>query len=125
MSRRKIAICGFTEHRKLAPFAHDWGEIWAINDLYYEFPEVPYERVRWFQIHDWTRPLVPQRPKSVADFADGPPHPRDPNHVLWLAETAKHCPVYLMRPAPEVPDALILPRDAIYDYFRDGTGKPI
>lgn len=121
----KIAICGFTEHRKLAPFAHPEWEIWGINDLYYEFPETPVDRVRWFQIHEWKRPLVEQAPPSVADFKDGPPHPRDPNHVLWLADTAKQCPVYLMKPAPEIPDALILPRAEIYDYFRDANGKPI
>jgi hypothetical protein len=125
MSRCKIAICGFTEHRKLAPFDDPEWEIWGINDLYYDLPPVPYDRVRWFQIHDWTRPLVPQRPKSVGDFTEGPPHPRDPNHALWLTETAKRCPVYLMRPAPEVPDAQILPREAIYAYFQDGRGTPI
>jgi len=122
---RKIAILGFTDHRKQAPFEDPTWEYWGLNDLYYEFPAIPYDRVRWFQIHAWEEPVVPKRPPSVADFDAGPPHPRDPNHVLWLAETAKHCPVYLMTPRPEVPDARVLPREAIYQYFDDGTGDPI
>jgi hypothetical protein len=125
MSFHKHAILGFTEHRKLAPFADPAWLIKGINDLYYEFPETPFERVEWYQVHDWKRPDIPPRPPSVGDFSEGPPHPRDPNHVLWLAETAKHCPVYLMEPPPEVPDAKILPREAIYAYFRDATDKPV
>lgn len=125
MIYRKIAVLGYTKHRDQAPFADpDWA-IWGLNDLYYEMPATPVERIRWFQIHQWERPTIPARPKSVGDFSGGPPHPRDPNHVNWLRETAKACPVYLMKAQPEVPDALVLPREEIYQYFRDATGRPI
>lgn len=123
--RDKIAIMGYVDHRAQAPFANPEWDIWGLNDLYFELPNIPYERLRWFQIHEWKRPLVPPHEPTPMDFTEGPAHPRDPNHVLWLAETARHCPLYMLRPQPEVPDAVPLPVADIERYFDDGAGHPL
>ena len=127
-NRKKIAIVGFTQHRQMAPFFDDAYEIWGLNDLYHELPESIYaDRLRWFQIHGWIE-TAHHKFEPVTDhplnFGGGPPHPRDPNHVPWLATHAKHMPVYLMEPRPEVPDALVYPREDVYRYFSMDGAEP-
>lgn len=120
--RTKIAIVGFTDHRKFAPFTDPEWEIWGLNDLYYELPDMlPADRLRWFQIHSWHQPQ-PHKPEASVlekpvDFSGGPPHGRDPNHVAWLAEQAKRLPVYLLYPRAEVPDAQIFPMEDAFRFF--------
>jgi len=125
--RKKIAIVGYTEHRALAPFADDSWEIWGLNDLYYELPEIGVDRLRWFQLHSWTGDL-PHDPKnerrSPVNFQAGPPHPRDPNHVLWLQEQAERIPVYLLEPRPEIPSARIFPMDEAFRFFSTDGKTP-
>ena len=124
--RKKVAIVGYTEHRALAPFTDDSWEIWGLNDLYYELPEIGVDRLRWFQLHSWTGDL-PHDPRnerrSPVNFQAGPPHPRDPNHVLWLQEQAKRIPVYLLEPRAEIPDARIFPMDEAFRFFSMDGGK--
>ena len=124
----KIAIIGFTDHKRLAPFANpEWG-IWGLNDLYLDIPPVPHARVRWFQIHPWLEKgngKFDPYPDSMMDFGEGPPHPRDPQHPKWLAEAAKYIPVYMFERRPEVPDAVVVDKEAVYAYFDDGMGEPI
>lgn len=120
---RKICILGFTEHRKLAPYngpgAEEWG-IWGLNDLYIDIPEVPNERVRWFQLHTWmevqkwaSRPAT-ERP---LDLNGGPPHPRDPNHIAWLATHSQHIPVFVRQRRPEIPLAYEFPYQMVFEFF--------
>lgn len=117
----KVAVIGFTQHRALAPYGDPEWEKWGINDLYLDLPIVkPVDCLRWFQLHAW-EDVVHHKQEAVTvdplQFAGGPPHPRDANHVAWLALNAKTIPVYLMAPREEVPDALVYPREAVYDYF--------
>ena len=121
----KIAIMGYVEHRSLAPFEKPEWLIVGLNDLYFELPNIPDERLSWFQIHEWKRPLVEQHDPSLMDFTEGPPHPRDPNHVLWLQEASRRCPVYIYKPHPELPDAVPLPLEEMFAYFDDGDGTPL
>ena len=130
----KIAILGFTSHMKQFP-VHDleW-EVWGINDLYHELGAVfnrkeqdQYARTRWFQLHAWDE-LHDHRPAEGGEILNplqGPPHPRDPNHLIWLKEASEYFPVYLQEPREEMPNCLTLPKQAIYDFFRDGLGKPV
>ena len=121
MSRKKVAIIGFTGHRMLAPYENGEFEIWGLNDLYLDLPNIPNDRVRWFQVHPWAngRPV-----QSMMDFSGGPPHPRDANHVAWMREAAKRFPVYLMEPREEVPEAKVLVREDFYRYFSLDGQKP-
>lgn len=119
--RKKVAIIGFTEHKRLAPFTDDEWEVWGLNDLYLDLPStVTKDRLRWFQVHSWHRPEpwkdVPVDDRPL-DFSGGPPHPRDPNHVAYLREAATKFPVYVLEPHQEIPDAVVLDREAMYRYF--------
>ncbi len=119
---RKKAIVGYTDHKSHAPFNNmDW-EIWGLNDLYMDLPEMPHtnERVRWFQCHQWREPRQHDAPDNVLDFSEGPVNPRDPNHVAWMKRAAENIPVYLMTPRDEAPSALMLPAQALIDFF----GRP-
>lgn len=121
MGLNKIAIVGFTQHRAFAPFNDNGWEKWGLNDLYLDMPEsVDPKTLRWFQVHEWVEPTKHSKELVTAhplNFAGGPPHPRDANHVPWLAEAAKHIPVYLMEPRKEVPDARIYPKAEVFTYF--------
>jgi len=123
--RSKIAILGYTEHRKYAPFLHQDWTLFGLNDLYHEIPDgVTIDRLWWAQIHEWTEQGL--RPESPTDFQAGPPHPRDPNHVPWLKEwSGKGMRLYIMEPRPELPNAIVMDREAIFRYFEDGLGTPI
>lgn len=117
----KIAIIGFTEHRALAPFADKEWAIWGLNDLYLDIPEtVTPDRIEWFQVHGWEE-IAKYKTASVLshplNFAGGPPHPRDANHVAWMANAAKHIPLWLMEAREEVPDAKVYPKDEVYRRF--------
>lgn len=124
----KVAIVGFTQSRTLAPYADgDW-EIWGLNDLYLDMPVLQdVQRLRWFQVHKWVE-VVHHKPVRAdadpLDFRAGPPHPRDANHVAWLQTMATKIPIYLLEPRPEVPEARIIDREAIYRYFsNDGVKR--
>jgi hypothetical protein len=116
---RKKAIVGYTEHKTRAPFMQtDW-EIWGLNDLYLDLPEMPevLNRLRWFQLHQWREPRQVEAENSPLRFSEGPVNPRDPNHVPWMAHWSKSVPIYLMTAREEVPDALVLPRQEIGEFF--------
>ena len=118
---RKIALLGFTNHRAYAPYNDPEWAIWGLNDLYLDTPEtVHVDRLEWFQVHGWEEIA---KYKSVGvlshplNFAGGPPHPRDANHVAWMAAYAKVMPLWLMEPRPEVPDAKVYPKEEVFKYF--------
>lgn len=124
----KVAIVGFTQSRNLAPYADPAWEIWGLNDLYLDMPVLQdVARLRWFQVHKWQE-LASHKVVDVTsdplNFAGGPPHPRDANHVAWLQSMAKKIPIYLLEPRPEVPEARIIDREALYRYFSfDGVKR--
>lgn len=117
----KIAIIGFTQHRRFAPFNDNTWEKWGLNDLYFELPEsIDRKLLRWFQIHGWVE-TAQHKWEPVTDhplnFGGGPPHPRDPNHVPWLRQTAEQIPVYLIEARPEVPNGIVYDKAAVFKYF--------
>ena len=125
---RKIAIVGFTEHKKLAPYDDPETLIVGLNDLYLDMPPIPDNRLAWFQVHPFE--TVAGHPKpSATDFRSGPPHPRDPNHVAWLKDASTRLPVFVLEARPELPDALVLDQEAMFAYFgrhyKDAHGKPL
>jgi len=120
--REKVAVVGFTSHRALTPFMdNDW-VIAGLNDLYMDLPAIPNERLEWWQIHDWSDG---QPVDSTIDLTGGPVHPRDPNHVAWLAEASKRIPLYFLKAREEVPDAIVLDREAMFQYFSLDGVKPM
>ena len=109
-----VAIIGYTPHREQAPFENPKWKKWGLNDLYLDLPVISNEQLEWFQIHPWAdgRPV-----QSVLDHSAGPHHPRDANHISWLAEAAKRIPVWLVEDRPEVPKGQSYPYDEVYTYF--------
>lgn len=117
----KIAIIGFTQHRAQAPWNDPAWKIFGLNDLYLDMPEtVSPERLEWFQVHGWEE-IAKYKHVGALDhplrFDGGPPHPRDPNHVAWMANAAKRIPLWLMEPRPEVPDAKVYPKEEVFKRF--------
>lgn len=126
--RTKIALLGFTQHRAEAPYHDDEWEIWGLNDLYLDTPEsVSPDRLQWFQVHGWEE-IAKHKQVGVLDhplhFGGGPPHPRDANHVPWLVQHSKTIPIWMLKPRPEMPDAKILDREAMFKYFSLDGDKP-
>ena len=132
--RHKIAVAGFTSHFRQMPFHDDEWEMYLLNDLYHEAGAIfnrkddsALERVTWFQLHAWVE-LMDHRQIEGGEFLNpqqGPPHPRDPNHLIWLKEASEHIPVYLIERRDELPDCLEFPKQAVYDFFQDGHGNPV
>lgn len=117
----KIAIIGFTQHRAFAPYHDPEWMIWGLNDLYLDTPEsVTPDRLEWFQVHGWEE-IAKYKQVGVLDhplhFGGGPPHPRDANHVAWMANAAKRMPLWLMEARPEVPDAKVYPKEEVFRRF--------
>lgn len=125
---RKIALIGFTEHKKLAPFENpEWLKV-GLNDLYLDLPRVPDTQLAWFQVHPFEQ-VAGQPQPSALDFRSGPPHPRDPGHLNWLKDASARFPVYMLEQRPELPDARVLDQQAMFAYFgkrlRDAHGNPV
>lgn len=119
----KIAILGYTEHRNQAPYTAPGSEqwaLWGLNDLYIDIPEVPNERVRWFQLHTWMEVTkwakVPATSRPL-ELNGGPPHPRDPNHTAWLTTYSQHIPIFVRRKVEEMPLAYEFPFQAVFEWF--------
>jgi len=113
---KKVNILGFTPHKMLAPLNDPTYEVWGLNDLYVDLPKhLPYDRMRWFQIHKWAE--VKDGEAGPCNFDGGPVHGRDPNHVAWMKEVAGQMPLYMFEPRPEVPDAIILKKEEFYQHF--------
>jgi len=126
--RKKVAIVGFTEHKRLAPYEDDSWDIWGLNDLGLDLPtHVALDRLTWFQIHTWhdTKEWNDDHVNSnPLDLRGGPPHGRDPNHVAWLIQTSEQIPLYFLEPRPEVPDAKIIDQEAMFKFFSMDGEKP-
>ena len=90
--RPNVAILGFTDHRKLAPFHDPTFEVWGLNELY-RYMDIKLF-TRWFEIHD--RAYFEQH---------------DPEHLKALAQLP--IPVYMQTAHPDIPPAIPLPKAAI------------
>lgn len=92
---RKIAIVGFADSRKEAPYADNSWEIWGVNDLYHYVPRVDVT----FELH------------HLGNLGKR----RNPAHIQWL-QSGK-APVVMWEANPAFPSARPFPRQMILDEF--------
>ena len=98
---KKVAILGFTESWRLAPFDDESWEIWGLNELYITIPRW----TRWFEIHD--RAVYEADKKRVSD------------HVQRLM--AMECPIYMQRHWDDIPGSVEYPLNALAQMFPNPT----
>jgi hypothetical protein len=91
-ARKKVAIIGFTNSRKLAPWDDGEWEIWCINALY-KFKDIT-RVTRWFDLHDREK-IDPHRLAQYAKFAES------------------NVPVYLQQEWPDIPTSVEFPADEL------------
>lgn len=95
--RTKVAILGFVQHFKLAPFDDPSFEIWGLNELYDHIPRWD----RWFEIHD----------RSIYENDRN----RTSQHIQKLK--AMKCPVYMHRHWDDIPASVEYPMQAVCQAF--------
>ncbi len=110
---KKVAIVGFAESWKDAPFQDASIEIWGLNELHKYVPRWN----RWFELHDDETLGVTKR-----DLTEG----EQKRHLDWLASQPKEKPIY-MQPRfcdGRFPGAVPYPLDAmIQEYGRYFTSS--
>lgn len=79
---KKVAICGFAETWKQAPFDDPTVEIWGLNELHKYVPRWD----RWFELHDEATLGVTKR-----DLSEG----EQKRHVEWLRSQPVGKPIYM------------------------------
>jgi len=113
--RKKVAIIGFAESWKEAPFKDQTVEIWALNELYKYVPRWD----RWFELHDAETLGVTKR-----DLSEG----EQKRHLEWLASQLPGKPIYMQKQFCDgrFPAAVELPLQALIDalgrYFTSTIG---
>lgn len=95
--REKVAILGFVQHFRQAPFDDDSFEIWGLNELYDHIPRW----TRWFEIHD--RALYENDRNRTS------------THVQKLKTMT--CPVFMQRHWDDIPTSVEYPMGAICQMF--------
>ena len=102
--RSKVSIVGFAPS-SCDDVKHVWDdpqmEVWAINQLYVQMPEIANKATRWFQIHH----------RHTYDAAV-----RDHKHHDWLA-AQKTFPIYMQRKEPDIPMSIAFPKELIIEEF--------
>jgi hypothetical protein len=102
---KKVAILGFTDSIKQAPFDDLSWEIWGLNELYLMIPRW----TRWFEIH--SREVYEADKKRTSD------------HILALR--AMTCPVYMHQHYDDIPASVPYPLPQIAELFANpGKGLP-
>lgn len=95
--RTKVAVLGFTDSWKLAPFNDLSWEIWGLNELYMFIPRWD----RWFEIH--SRKLYESDKARVSD------------HIERLKQMT--CPIYMHEHHDDIPTSVKYPLDEIGKFF--------
>ncbi len=80
--QKKVALVGFADSWKLAPFDDPSVEIWGLNELHKYVPRWD----RWFELHDEQTLGV-----TVRDLSEG----EQKRHLDWLAGQAIGKPIYM------------------------------
>lgn len=93
--KTKVAIVGFTDHKKLAPYNNPEFEIWGMNALFFHGDEVP-RADRWFDLH--------------------PVEKIDNERWKWYGQ--QKIPVYLQQLVEGVPSAVEFPAERLRQLFR-------
>lgn len=95
--RKKVAVLGFTQSYRLAPFNDPEWEIWGLNELYMFIPRWD----RWFEIH--RREIYEADKKRVSD------------HVERLK--AMTCPIYMQQHWEDIPGSVVYPLEDMIARF--------
>lgn len=109
---RKIAICGFADSKRDAPWGDPSWEKWVVNDLYFhigpwvglpngQFPPGSVNRV--FEVHH----LLGMGPR------------RNPTHEQWMRQAAPSLgiPIVMQEKREEFPSSVALPRMELMECF--------
>lgn len=98
----RVIILGFApSSRDKAPLDEGGWDIWPINELYMEMPQLEARATAWFQLHGLE-----------------PPTARDPNHKAWLAK--QKFPVFMWWQHPEIPNSVRYPLEQVLHMATDG-----
>jgi len=101
----KLAIIGFApDSRDLAPTNDDSFDIWPLNELYMERPDLAKRATAWFQLH-----------------GTEPPTMRDPQPTKSLSLLS--CPVIMWSEHRDISNSVKYPKEAIlkhFDIYGDG-----
>lgn len=95
--RTKVAILGFVQHFKMAPFTNEDFEVWGLNELYQFIPRYD----RWFELH----------PRGLYETDRG----RTSEHIKKLQTMA--CPVYMHQHWDDIPASVPYPIQQICASF--------
>lgn len=79
---KKVAICGFAESYKTAPFDDLSMEVWGLNELWKYLPRW----TRWFEVHDADTLGVTKRDLTEGEMK---------RHLEWLKQPADGRPIYM------------------------------
>lgn len=104
---KKVALIGFAESWKEAPFKDESIEIWSLNEFWKYAPRWN----RWFELHDADTLGVTKR-----DLSDG----EQKRHLDWLASQPAGKPIYMQREFVEsgrFPAAVEYPLRAMCEKF--------
>ena len=108
-TRKQVALCGFAESYKDAPFDNPAIEIWGLNELHKYLPRWN----RWFEVHDDETLGVSKRDLSEGEMK---------RHLDWLSRDHGDKPIY-MQPqfcGGRFPNAVPLPLEALVARFKRG-----
>ncbi len=104
---KKVALLGFAESWKEAPFADPTIEVWGLNELWKYLPRWN----RWFELHDAETLGVTKR-----DLTEG----EQKRHLEWLTRQPADKPIYMQRAfvqSGQFPGAVEYPLDAMCARF--------
>lgn len=95
----KLIILGFApDSRDAAPTDDDSFDLWPLNELYMERPDLAVRATAWFQLH-----------------GTEPPTLRDKEPTKNLA--ALGCPVLMWKKHRDIPNSITYPKDEILQHF--------
>ena len=106
--KKRVAIVGGAESRRLAPFDDLSWEIWSLNNIY---PDIP-RRDRWFEIHHIYFDGLNFYRRGQKDFRGKPVN----NYLEDLSKL--NCPIYMQKPWPIIPLSRAFPLQEILSKFR-------
>ena len=102
---KKVCILGYAPHLKETPFQDESWELWGINSLYRQLPEVPLSRFSaWFEIH------------SVEFLANRADQKAVKDHFKVLSEMKM--PLYMKDHYPMFPSSVKYPINEVIDHLK-------
>ena len=106
--KKRLAIVGFADSKKDAPYDDPTWEIWGLNDLHNSIKRF----TRWFDIH------------TVDNINEDVKLGRSPPDRCGIGGLARlNVPVYMQLKDPNVPNSIEYPLQEILETFKNLTGK--